>query len=651
MVLRYILALFIIYSCSWYELISQPVLEPLKSNLSLKDPDLKSNEDQNYNRSGSAASIPWFDDFSYPGPYPNQINWSDQDVYVNGTLGFNPVSIGVATFDGINSSGIPYEGGYGYSDTLTSESIDLVSANPTSTYITFYLQAGGLSFRPESEDSIILQFKDLFNRWFTINGWSPDQFPSRDSFYFIQEQIQSVFHAGGDFKFRFINKSDNEGMSDCWHLDYVKVAEEFGANPSRETDLAFVYSPDPFLLSYRSMPWHHFYNFEDSELRDTYAISLFNHNNVNMQADSGFYRISEPATGKAPIELETLLELPPLVPENQRDLSPGYHFFNNAIKTQDFKTRFHALFDDADEQLVFRKTYIFTQPQESLPGFRRNNLVSDITRFSNYFAYDDGSAESGIQFNYGGGTNPAIAIQFHTNVNDTLKGIQIMFPHLAESDDRQEFTFVVWGPDLFATPLYESKVMNPIFVSETLQTDSIQGITTFVLKSIETGRDTSIYIPKGIFHLGWKQVNVSERGLLVGFDLNSPFAEDKNYYFNGSSWSPLEEVSPFFNGAVIMRPIVTSGLELISTPSVDLSSEQNKLQVYPNPASTILNISHGGDWEGGSYILYDSFGKILLRGPVDSPILTGNLQSGLYTLLVSSADNKHQITKTIVLTN
>ncbi|MBL7830595.1 MAG: hypothetical protein JNK41_06175, partial [Saprospiraceae bacterium] len=73
--------------------------------------------------------LPFLDDFSYSGPYPDPKLWINDDVFINNTFAIKQPSIGVATFDGTNSGGSPYLGGNGISDYLTSQQIDLGKYN------------------------------------------------------------------------------------------------------------------------------------------------------------------------------------------------------------------------------------------------------------------------------------------------------------------------------------------------------------------------------------------------------------------------------------------------------------------------------------------------------------------------------------------
>ena len=54
-------------------------------------------------RSQQRATLPFFDDFAYEGPFPSAENWTNNQVFVNNTLANQPISIGVATFDGLDA--------------------------------------------------------------------------------------------------------------------------------------------------------------------------------------------------------------------------------------------------------------------------------------------------------------------------------------------------------------------------------------------------------------------------------------------------------------------------------------------------------------------------------------------------------------------
>lgn len=83
-------------------LFSQEVVNPLRFNSQLPIISKKSTASVQSN-----LTLPFFDDFSNYKGYPKSELWQDKDVFVNNTYPINPVNIGVATFDGLDSLGNP----------------------------------------------------------------------------------------------------------------------------------------------------------------------------------------------------------------------------------------------------------------------------------------------------------------------------------------------------------------------------------------------------------------------------------------------------------------------------------------------------------------------------------------------------------------
>ncbi|NBC09409.1 MAG: hypothetical protein GVY26_19640, partial [Bacteroidetes bacterium] len=93
---------------------------------------------------GSGGLEAFLDDFSsYRGPVTSTRFWLDQSVYVNDHYATDVPSIGMATFDGLNSFGRPY-GDAGDGDRLTSTYIDLRGFNNNEeVFLTFWLKPAG----------------------------------------------------------------------------------------------------------------------------------------------------------------------------------------------------------------------------------------------------------------------------------------------------------------------------------------------------------------------------------------------------------------------------------------------------------------------------------------------------------------------------
>jgi hypothetical protein len=57
--------------------------------------------------SNTTIELPFYDDFSDYLVYPKSSHWLDNDVFVNRNYPINPLNIGVATFDGLDSVYLP----------------------------------------------------------------------------------------------------------------------------------------------------------------------------------------------------------------------------------------------------------------------------------------------------------------------------------------------------------------------------------------------------------------------------------------------------------------------------------------------------------------------------------------------------------------
>jgi hypothetical protein len=142
------------------------VMQPLEKNTTLQ----KMKQERNGARSRTACpsiilSLPFFEDFSSTeGIYPSCEKWEENLVFINNTMADNPPSIGVATFDGLDANGEPYNQGASVTagtpaDTLTSQLFDLSTASRNSELkLSYYLQAQGLGDRPSIQDSIVVVY-------------------------------------------------------------------------------------------------------------------------------------------------------------------------------------------------------------------------------------------------------------------------------------------------------------------------------------------------------------------------------------------------------------------------------------------------------------------------------------------------------------
>ena len=248
----------------------QEVLSALVSNPVLNGNKLVVNKNK------SAITLPFFDDFSYNSPVANINLWQKSSVFVNRTYPINPVSIGVATFDGLDEYGFARNffqaNPSAPSDTLLSQEIDLLAVD--TAYLMFYFQGKGIGDSPQLNDSLVLEFFSNTLVWEQV-WFSFGQ--SMQEFEKVIQIINEPKFLHNAFQFRFRNYATISGNFDHWHIDYVKVDEFLNSDDTiKLNDVAFVYAAPSFLKTYEQMPWTHFKNNELAEMNDTAAVFLRN---------------------------------------------------------------------------------------------------------------------------------------------------------------------------------------------------------------------------------------------------------------------------------------------------------------------------------------------------------------------------------------
>jgi len=525
----------------------QEVLSDLVSNPVLNSKKLV------VNKIKSAITLPFFDDFSYNSDVANIDLWKKSSVFVNSTYPINPVTIGVATFDGLDEYGFArnfFQANLSApSDTLLSQEIDLSSVD--NAYLMFYFQGKGIGDSPQLNDSLVLEF---FSNTFV---WEQVWFSFGQSMQEFEKVIQIIndpkfIHNA--FQFRFRNYATISGNFDHWHIDYVKLDEFINSNDTVLNDVSFVYAAPSFLKRYEQMPWAHFKNNEINEMNDTAAIFLRNNGaGINVDYQYDIY------------ENNTLIAHYPIlgVSRNESvfdyDSIGNFEYRNPPITIT--SSVFNSLFSDS---VSFKVQHLIST---GVDDNKWNDTLCYIQQFNSSFSYDDGGAELAYGINTSGAR---IAYQFKINRPDTLRAIQMYFPQMLNTVDHLPFQLTIWkdnagipGDTLYTQTVYPVHTANGSFHTYIL--DKTQALNYNILLG-------------DYFYIGWEQQ--TNDLLNIGLDKNKS-ANQYMFYNVGSGWN-----NSIYSGAWMIRPIVSMNEIILTQDEIKMDN----FKLYPNPAKQELNI-------------------------------------------------------------
>jgi len=613
---------------------AQEQLFPLGGNATLMQAWKKRQEQAQATKGGTmqtqavAAFLPFADDFSYFGPYPDPTRWENStSVFVNHTKATKPITIGVATFDGMMANGYPYypgnsSGSYAC-DTLTSIPLRLDSMNGLdlipgdSVTLRFYYQARGVWEKPEASDDLFLDFYNPTDSTWT-NVWTQGAFnPGSDStFKRKMYVIDDPNFLKNGFKFRFRNFSTGCGDVDHWHIDAIYIDKKL--NPGRDTivpEISFSYDLRSILKNYSQMPFNQFTGAAD-------MLSNFDvYNNLRNNYTSGatittFHQINDNVGNLILLDTNGTNTI---LPFGTSGYCNDQALVNPSLNSFTYGT---GPFSDSTSFLLrFFAKYISDNYHENDTIYYRQN-------FHNYFAYDDGSAEAGYGFTSPGGMT---AVRYKLNVPDTLRAIDIFFDPIINVSLLQNAAIKVrvWSDNggLPGTMYPDSALWGyPVF--------SQDGFNVFQRYELV---NPITFTTAATFYIGvWQQLNLS---LNIGYDLNNN--SRTNVFFNtGAGWNTSS-----FKGSLMMRPVFGDSLRAVGIENHASASAIEKVLLYPNPAIDEVFVSSKN--KISKIVLCDLLGNMLLEEN-GTRINTSSLPNGMYLVRTYTAKGYCDVQKLLI---
>jgi hypothetical protein len=574
---------------------------------------------------GKKVYLPFIDDFSASSVFPDAGKWITNSTYVNGQFPINPPSLNVATFDGLNGRGQPYGLGNGYCDTLMSWPFNLQGLKVSdSVYLSFYIQPKGLGERPNFGDSLLLQIRNnpcLPNQFITIWNRSSFNMPT-DRFTRVNILLNDSNWFHDDVQIAFRNFGNRSGNVNHWHVDYVQFDKGRTRNDTYR-DIALTSVPSSLLQPYASMPHNHYLTDTFRYTRKQQWLKVKNNDGISNPIDYS-RQIRNPNTtaigtydrvlGNFVTQTDTTLVI-----DQGANLTGSF-----TGDTITFTSRYRA-------NILGSSDNVFS-----------NDQVEVKTHFSNYFAYDDGTAENG----YGIVNEPgAVALAFELGMPDTLFGISMFFNRSFDDVSLRTFDLMVWqdintnGNGTGQTVLKRIPFQSPQYFYQ------YNGFYYFKL-------DAPLFLPAGKFYIGWQQdqVYMLNVGWDENFDIDGKPSKNSNLAYRiVDFWYNTAE-----NGTPMIRPIVGKWLNPpVGVSEIQLESPDAAWNVvlYPNPASDVVHI-HTANETISEIQLLDLSGKLLLKQEgMAKTLYLPALQTGIYLVKIKSTKGYETVKKLIIKTN
>jgi len=535
-------------------LFAQEIVVPLTQNAVYQSKSIKP-----FQSKKTRAILPFIDDFSYQGPYPDATLWEDNKVYINNTMGSFPPTRGVATFDGLNELGRPYFDqpfNSGFADSLTSTTIDLSTyTSADNIYFSFYYQPQGLGFAPESKDSLFLYFKNNTNQWVRI--WQKKGSAITGFTYVIDSIVDpQFFHS--DFQFRFVNIASLNTNDDVWNLDYIKIDKNRNINDTSMNDMAFSSQPTSILKNYISMPYRHFIANQTNEVSATQDIEVVN-----------LYSISQTVSLNS-----SAREFISNTSINSQSL-PSANIASKSFIQESFLTYNIAYTPPSNKsKVVIRNTYFY--PPVNINDRKQNDTIVEDAVFDNYFAYDDGSAEKSYfllpAINYPSKT----ALKFTLNEADTIRGLMVHFGPQVPTALGKYFSIVLYK-SLGSLGINDSIILQEDLLKVQYE-PSYNGFSSYAFSQPKS-------LAAGDYYIGITQpANFGSDSIYYGLDVNTNTNLQKLSYNVDGTWYSSNTV-----GSVMMRPIV--GQEFVPTAVTQIIKNSSvQVELFPNPTSDLLYV-------------------------------------------------------------
>lgn len=491
--------------------------------------------------------------------------WTSSGVISSSHWSVDPLSIGVAVFDGIAQDGQAYHPGNLPNDSLTdallSPYFNLNGLN--NGVLSFYLQEGGLGDPTESNDSLIIHFwNPLSSEWEHV--WAAKGGAPTNTWRAVSVAVPSHLNGLSGVRFRIARYGSPAGAFDHFLLDYLEFGMGRNLGDTLLFDPAWSRVPASLIQGFSELPWWHYSAFllEKDSLSTAYRR--------NGPAPVGGWQLNlgkyvwKDGLGSILASRSSV----PVVTTLNHDVSTPYSFAltkPGVSMTGPTDFDFTGWFDGENV------------------GELQNDSVYIRQHFGDRYALDDGSAER--SYGVTQGSLPKMAQLFTFLQADSLRGLDLSFVPAGFDWSGMRFQLAVWEVDTAGLPGNILYVSDSSYFPELAYAGS--PFRHYVL-------DTSaIYVPKEVY-LGF--IQTTGPALTVGLDLQR---NSVKAYGDYAGWFPS-----LLPGTLMMRPFFRGiPADLSEAIKGDISP------LYPNPASQFVR----GPASPHEVQVYSALGQVITR--------------------------------------
>lgn len=661
-------------------------------------------EYQNYstkNKQNDTLELPFFDDFSKKGVYPDQSLWLDNFVYINQSFGKNPKSIGVATFDILNMAGQIYSNASEtpfIADYLTSKPINL----------KFYTTYNTFSYPT--------------NELFYYESSSNHYYPSDSLYYYSGSHLYNCYYQPGTFTStmhiyygsQLIDVSDSLYYYDSQTLQFVHIQRYYitNYNPSDSIYLSFYYqaqgnggnSPENFdslVLEFKTpdSDWTHVWSVPGGNSDTTFhkVIIPLDSNFLKNGFQFRFYNYASFGNLNYP-SFASNVDFWNL---DYVYLNSNRHFNDSIYPDVCFIETIRSLIKPPYTSVPWEHYKLLDSLQIDTLRFNYYNLYSSLLNIKRFITINNITLQQFISYDSLGNENinpfekfyfkqktkpnlfpdnnltkstfevlisvtaPTLNSKSIFMWNDTLRLYQIFNDYYAIDDGSAEYGIGLSGVNsqngqlamLFKTLTPDTLRAIDMFFNRTLNNAGQKYFYITIWNTDANGKPGQIIYKKAGFRPEYSGINEFHRynldtaiyiegNVFIGWTQTSTellnLGFDLNYDYSNNVYYNLTgswNKLPY-QGTPMIRPVFSK------SPLIHVNNNQfsQNFIPYPNPVSNLLTIAPD---ENVLYTLFDISGKIITEG-YSNIIETSKLDNGIYFLKINQKNKINNVYKIMV---